>query len=159
MSATNPELPTTEGAPSFADPDGFARLLRARAAEGALDVEVSGRSMGATIVGGSKVTIVAGGVPRWGEIWAFVDDSGALVVHRLRARRPGHFSFRGDGNGWRDPDVTGERIVGRVIRIAAPDGSTRIVGLRLGPGLGAVLLARRAARSAVRRRRPRVRPR
>jgi hypothetical protein len=142
MSTTRPEGP---------GPDALARLLRARAATGPLDIEVSGVSMGATIVGRSTVQVVAARRARWGQIWAYVDDDGTVAVHRLRGHRKGSLSFRGDGNGWRDPDVGPQRLVGRATAIVGPDGARRRVGLLLGPLLGARLLAARTVRRLVRR--------
>jgi hypothetical protein len=120
--------------------------------------------MGATIVDGATVTLVAGGRPRWGEIWAFVDDGGIVAVHRLRGRRRGgrRLSFRGDANSWRDPDVGIERLVGRVTAIVGPDGSLRKVGTGRGPILGGYLVLVRTVTTLVRQvlgRRATARPR
>src|SRR3954463_8003088 len=89
-----------------ARPDRVARLLRARLAGGQeLWLPVDGRSMWPTIRPPATVRLVGAKGPRRGEVWAFVDDGGAIVVHRC-ARRVGPGSvFRGDGLPMADPWV------------------------------------------------------
>jgi len=113
---------------SSTDPEVLARLLRSRAAGAPLRIEVSGGSMGRTIVSGSAVWIVAQEQPRWGEVWAFGGPGGTIAVHRCSWSRRGHTRFWGDGNPTPDPPTPDAQLIGKVIRIEAPDGTTTGLG-------------------------------
>src|SRR5439155_10855322 len=64
--------------------EAVAAALRARVAARSLWLDVSGPSMGRAILSGTRVLVVEADCPRWGEIWAFCDAGGAIVVHRFR---------------------------------------------------------------------------
>jgi hypothetical protein len=113
---------------STTDPARLARLLRGRAGLSPLRIEVTGSSMGRTIGTGSSVWVVAADRPRWGEIWAFVEDGGFVTVHRCVGRRHGLDRFWGDGNRRSDALRAPDTLVGRVVRIEGPDGVVRDVG-------------------------------
>lgn len=89
--------------------------------------------MGGTIADGDEVELVSAVRPRIGEIWAYIDDSGGIVVHRYVASRRGGLVFRGDAGASTDRLVVPARLVGRVNRTFS-DGSIdrvrRIGGLR-----------------------------
>jgi hypothetical protein len=133
---------------SSTDPEVLARLLRSRAAAGPLRIEVSGGSMGRTIVTGSTVWIVARRRPRWGEVWAFGEPGGNVAVHRCVWSRRGHTRFWGDGNPAPDPPAPDTRLIGKVIRVEAPDGSTSGLGPADRYGRSALLWLRRLPRRA-----------
>jgi hypothetical protein len=99
-------------------PETMAGALR-RAASGSvpLKLEVQGSSMRGTILPGSLARIVAGGLPRRGEIWAFCDPQGNILVHRYRARKGGLFIFQGDSRVRADPPVGQPLLIGRVISV------------------------------------------
>lgn len=95
-----------------------ASVLRRRARTNGLWIDVDGTSMAPTIRPPARVLVVAAEHPRPGEIWAFVDDDGAVVVHRyLRRRRTGSLLLRGDGMHADDGFVVASHLVGRVARI------------------------------------------
>ena len=53
--------------------------------------------------------------PRIGEIWAFVDDNGRVVVHRCMWNRSVHaLRFRGDAVCSLDAPVSSGHLIGRV---------------------------------------------
>ena len=140
----------------------MASLLRTRAAGDALWLDVTCDSMGAAIASGSRVHVVPDREPRRGQVWAFVDEDGRVVVHRFRRRTAdGSSWFQGDANAGLDVAVDDGRLVGRVI--AVDDGGRR---RRLGPIAtvrGRLWLDARSARSrterAIWRRRDRQRDR
>jgi hypothetical protein len=79
--------------------------------------------MGRTIVPGSRVRLVHAARPRRGEVWAFVGDDGALVVHRVvRAAGVDAWVLQGDGNRGYDAAVPTARLVGRADRHVGPGG-------------------------------------
>src|SRR5439155_8787269 len=128
----------------------IASILRRRASSRATWIDVSGVSMGKTILAGSRVRIAAAGAPpRWGEIWAFCNETGALVVHRCRARRGAGWLFQGDASPGPDPLVVPGRLIGRVVavenegRIRSVGSATRWIG-------GIAHLTRRSMKKGVR---------
>jgi hypothetical protein len=94
-----------------------AALLRRRATDTPTWIVTSGDSMGRAIVGGERVLVAAGDVPRRGEIWAFVDEHGQLVVHRFRSAADGLMWFCGDRNPVDDLPVPSAAVIGRVTAI------------------------------------------
>ena len=104
-----------------------AAVLRRRAAQSEIAIDVRGSSMGTVIPSGARVLVAAAPRPRRGEVWAFVVDDGMVVVHRFRRERAGTLWFQGDGNDGVDRPVTREMLVGRVIAIDV-DGRRRRVG-------------------------------
>ncbi len=125
-----------------------AALLRRRVALRPTWFPVVGESMGSAIRTDSEVLVAGAAEPRFGEVWAFCDAQGVLVVHRLVRRRRGAFCFQGDAH-WPDQPVGRELLVGRVVRVRYR-GHERRLGRRdrLAGGARATLrgLARRAAR-------------
>lgn len=107
------------------DPDTLARLLRRRADEGGLEVVVEGSSMGDVIASDSTVSIGSYRKARPGEVWAFVADTGRVVVHRVRRFEEGLVVTRGAGNSIDDHPISPARLIGPVMRATAPNGSTR----------------------------------
>ena len=101
--------------------------------------------MGWSIPDGSRVLVEPGERPRAGEVWAFCDPHGTVVVHR--ARRPTsavHWRFQGDACVHTDPPTTADQLVGRVVAVRR--GDRRLAPLRWGRGAG---LVQRAPRMAV----------
>jgi hypothetical protein len=101
----------------MASPEHIASALRLTVASKPLWLDTSGHSMGRTIVPGSEVLVVAAQRPRVGQVWAFCNDAGLVVVHRCRGRRAGHFVFEGDATGHADRPVDTNRLVGRVAAV------------------------------------------
>ena len=79
-----------------------------------IDLDVAGSSMKGVIATGSTVVIEAAEAPRRGEIWAFVDDDGRIMVHRIREIEGDTVVGRGTGNPLDDDPVDRDRLVGRV---------------------------------------------
>src|SRR5690606_21299842 len=96
------------------DAERRAALLRRHVEQGPTWLPVAGESRGRTIRSGSEVLVVASRRPRLGEVWAFCNAAGMLVVHRFRRRRGGLLYFQGDAH-WPDPPVECELLVGRVV--------------------------------------------
>ena len=109
------------------EPNVEASLLRQRVARAPLWVTVQGPSMGKAIGGGDRVLVSRALKPRRGEIWAFVDDGGNLVVHRFRSEYNRRHWFVGDANVVDDRPVTAVRIVGRVVEVES-NGRRRRLG-------------------------------
>ena len=111
--------------------------------------------MGRTIRAGSSVQIVAGDTPRFGEIWAFCNPEGSVVVHRYLGGDGGGYRFQGDASG-ADLPASPELIIGRVAAVERRGvvrtvrRSDRWIG-------GARLRALNAARPAARALPPRAR--
>ncbi len=114
-------------------PETSARALRAAVAVEPLWVKAAGSSMEGTIADGDEVKLVSAVRPRLGEIWAYCDEGGRLVVHRFVGLRRGQMVFRGDARSSTDRLVPPARIAGKVTRLSS-DGSVhrvrRIGGLR-----------------------------
>ena len=94
-----------------------AAVLRRRADSADLRLPVSGRSMGRRYRPGSLVEVTKfARLPRIGEVWAYVDPGGALVVHRcVWHHRSGAFRFKGDSERSADPLVPVGLLVGQVV--------------------------------------------
>jgi hypothetical protein len=127
-----------------------AMLLRRRSESAGTWLVVSGPSMGRALRTGDRVRIDVHDVPRRGEIWAYVDDGGALVVHRFRSRFGDRHWFVGDGNRRDDRPVSGSRVVGRVVEMER-SGRRRRVG-RTSRVVGRLRLDVSSASRRVRRR-------
>jgi hypothetical protein len=144
------------GSPASSDADAVARLLRQRVTAGPeLWLPVEGRSMWPTIHPPARVQLAAAVRPRPGEVWAFVDAGGAIVVHRCDRRAGAGYVFRGDGLHRADPWVPVERIVGRVVAVVDRRGVRPMGDADRVTGLGRLLVAR--LRSVARRTRKWVR--
>ena len=128
---------------SSTEPEALAKLLRARAAAGPLRMEVSGSSMGRTIVSGSAVWIVGAERPRWGEVWAFSEPAGQIAVHRCVGQHRGSPRFWGDANPMPDQQPSSECLIGRVIRVEPPSGRPRSMGVLDQLGRSGLLWLRR----------------
>jgi hypothetical protein len=100
------------------DPRSTASVLREAARARPLWIEVRGRSMGRSIPDGSKVRVEPAASPRRGEVWAFCDRSGSVVVHRRRGPVSGGARFQGDARVRPDEVVPDEQLIGRVIDVA-----------------------------------------
>ena len=100
------------GRPATSDAAAVAGLLRRRVTAGPeLWLAVDGRSMWPTIHPPARVQLATAARPRPGEVWAFVDAGGAIVVHRCDRRAGAGYVFRGDGLRRADPWVPAERVV------------------------------------------------
>jgi hypothetical protein len=115
---------TDSGVPA----DVKASLLRRRAATQPIWIDVSGMSMGQRLPGGARVLVAAGLNPRRGEVWAFVDDDGHVVVHRLKRHAAGRSWLQGDANPSSDAPVPADRLIGRVTSVDM-NGRTRSLGV------------------------------
>lgn len=110
-------------------PETVAGALRqAAAGDRELWLDVSGTSMGRAIVGGGSVLVGPRPRPRVGEVWAFCDDAGRIVVHRCRGRAGGAWVFEGDAVGRRDAPVAADRLIGRVGAVRDAEGRVRRLG-------------------------------
>lgn len=127
-----------------------ALALRRAATGSSLWLEASGDSMGRLIVPGDRVAIVATTRPRRGQVWAFCDARGDVLVHRCRGRRGGLWLFQGDARGRPDRPVSEANLVGRVTAIDHA-GRRRPLGRRDRLLRGFPRLAWLFAASAVRR--------
>lgn len=128
-----------------------ARLLRERAGGAGVWLDVAGDSMGRALPGGSRVLVRAASGPRssgprLGQVWAFCDASGEIMVHRYLRRRRGRYVFGGDANAFTDPAAAPERLIGRVI--AVERGSRRRT---LSPALACWAVLRAGSRALFRR--------
>ena len=85
--------------------------------------------MGRAMPGGSRVLVVPGERMRRGQVWAFVEDDGRVLVHRFRRRAGDLHWFQGDANEHPDPPVGRGRLIGRVRRVDGP-GPVRRLGRR-----------------------------
>jgi hypothetical protein len=120
---------------STMSPDGLASALRARVASGSHWLEVEGSSMGSTIRSGSRVEIVASAPPRRGEVWAYCDRHGRVVVHRFIGAGHGTYRFAGDGPARSDPSVPPSWAIGRVTAVETDDGVVEVSRTRWRAGL------------------------
>jgi hypothetical protein len=110
------------------DPDVKARLLRQAAGTGTpLWIAAYGPSMGWTIRTGSKVHVVQNPTPRAGQLWAYCDDTGRVVVHRYRHRIDAGHVLQGDTCVNPDPPVAAERLIGHVVAVQR-GGRVRRIG-------------------------------
>lgn len=136
-----------DSAPNVETP--AALLLRRRVAQSPTWLPVAGSSMGRTIRTNSEVLVTPSAEPRFGEVWAFCNAEGTLVVHRFVRRRQGAFYFQGDAH-WPDPPVSGDLLVGRVLRIRHGGRERHLGGTDRLTG-GARLAFRGRARALARR--------
>jgi hypothetical protein len=132
-----------------ARPEQIASALRLTAASKPLWLDISGVSMGRTIAPGSEVLVVGAQRPRLGQVWAFCNDAGAVVVHRCRGRRRGQFVFEGDATGHADRPVGTGLLVGKVAAVRRGEDVRRLG--RTDAFVGALNLLARRARRLVRR--------
>jgi len=105
--------------------------------------------MGRTIRTDSEVLVAPSAEPRFGEVWAFCNADGTLVVHRFLRHRRGAFYFQGDAH-WPDPPVPRGRLVGRVVRVRQ-GGRERPLGRSDRLTGGVRLVVRGRARALARR--------
>lgn len=138
-----------------AQPLAIASMLRQRVQREPLWIPVHGASMGRTIAAGSEVLIAARRAPRLGEVWAFCDERGTLVVHRYMGRRHDSLRMQGDAQ-YEDPAVSADALIGRVIAVRR-EGRGRALGERERVVRGLRLLVYRRARAVAGRARRRVR--
>jgi hypothetical protein len=73
--------------------------------------------MGWSIPDATKVLVEPAPSPRRGEVWAFCDDRGEIVVHRCRGRVGELLRFQGDTRVRPDPVVVDEQLIGRVVAL------------------------------------------
>lgn len=108
--------------PSIAsDPAVKARLFRQAAATKPLWFVARGTSMGRTIPTGSSVLVAQFTRPRRGQVWAYCDQAGGLVVHRyLRHTGAGHV-LQGDTRIHPDAPVQDAQLIGRVTAVRRGD--------------------------------------
>jgi hypothetical protein len=100
------------------DADAKAQLLRQATNTGRpLWIAAHGSSMGWTIRSGSKVRVMANPNPRRGQLWAYCDDSGRVVVHRYRHRVDAGHVLQGDTCVRPDPPVDAGRLIGQVVAV------------------------------------------
>jgi hypothetical protein len=104
-----------------------ARLLREAAACEPLWIVAHGASMGRTIPSGSSVRVAGAAAPRRGQVWAYVDGSGAVVVHRYRRRSATGHVLQGDTSSHSDAPVPTDQLIGRVTAVRSA-GRLRSVG-------------------------------
>jgi hypothetical protein len=104
-----------------------ARLLRRAASQAPLWIVAHGSSMGRTIPSGSSVLVVQSSMPRRGEVWAFCDSSGTVVVHRYQRRAGADHVFQGDTHAVVDAPVGDAQLIGRVSAVRR-DGRVRTLG-------------------------------
>jgi phage repressor protein C with HTH and peptisase S24 domain len=122
------------------DPFVTARLMRTRAEAAPFWLDVSGTSMGWSIPSGTRVRVDATASPRRGEVWAFCNDTGDIVVHRFRRATGGGLRFQGDARVRADDSVEDAQLIGRVVELAPPRAPRR-----WGPLAGAVQRVPRVA--------------
>ncbi len=121
-----PGAPLPKAAVAF-DAAAKADLLRRAAATTPLWITGQGRSMGWTIPTGAEVLVAASTSPRRGQLWAYADEAGQLIVHRYRRRgRDGHV-LQGDTCVRPDRPVRDGQLIGRVDQVRRR-GRTRSVG-------------------------------
>ena len=100
------------------DADAKARLLRRAANTGTpLWIAAHGPSMGWTIRTGSKVHVVGNLSPRRGQLWAYCNESGRVIVHRYRDRIDAGHVLQGDACVRPDPPVDAQRLIGQVVAV------------------------------------------
>jgi len=109
------------------DPSAKARLLREAAASGPLWLVARGTSMGRTIPTGSSVLVAEKSLPRRGQVWAYCEQSGDVVVHRYRRHTDRGHVLQGDTRTHTDAPVPDEQLIGRVTAVRL-GGRVRSVG-------------------------------
>jgi hypothetical protein len=124
--------------------EAVAAVLRRRAGERPLWIDVAGSSMAPRIPSGARVLVVADGRPTRGAIWVAADLDGRILVHRVLGRAGRWWWLQGDANPAPDPPVGEGQLVGRVAAIEI-GGLRRRVGA-LARLRGRLLVDARAAR-------------
>ena len=71
--------------------------------------------MGRTLCSGAQVLVTSSRRPAPGEVWAFCNDDGEIVVHRCVWRRHTTWGFQGDRAAHPDAPVGPDRLIGRVV--------------------------------------------
>ncbi len=104
-----------------------AKVLRRGVAANARWLDVTGLSMGPDLPGAAACSSTARRRARRGEVWAFVGETGEVVVHRFLRDVGGQLWFRGDANVAADRPVPPERLIGRVAAVEV-DGRRRDLG-------------------------------
>jgi hypothetical protein len=104
-----------------------ARLLREAATREPVWIAAQGASMGRTIPSGSSVRIAGAAAPRGGQVWAYLDGSGSVVVHRYRRHSETGHVLQGDASPHPDAPVGTEQLIGRVTAVRCA-GRVRSVG-------------------------------
>ncbi len=132
--------PPRSADPAPHDPFVTARLLRERARSAPLWLDVSGASMGWSIPSGTRVLVGASAPPHRGEVWAFCNDTGDIVVHRCRRATGDRFRFQGDARVRADEPVASSQLIGRVVELSPPRPP-----MRWGPLAGSVQRSPRVA--------------
>ena len=94
-----------------------AALLRRRVAVEPVWLPVRGGSMHPTLRDGWDVLVTPAARPRRGEVWAFYNPDGVLVVHRCRRSTEGGYLFAGDSYLVADPPAVDEQLIGRVAAV------------------------------------------
>ncbi len=107
--------------------DPHANVLRQRARTTDLWLDVSGPSMGPALVPPAQVLVRVPDRPRPGQVWAFVERDGSIVVHRcLRRYRSGWYGFRGDAVAADDLPVGPQRLIGRAVAVRDRSGERSV---------------------------------
>src|SRR5262245_30979367 len=83
--------------------------------------------MGRTIPTGSSVLIADYTPARRGEVWAFCDQSGGVVVHRYRCHTDRGHVLQGDTGARPDPPIRDEQLIGPVTAVRRGD-RVRVLG-------------------------------
>jgi hypothetical protein len=123
-------MPSTDASSLTAlDASAKARVLRRAAASAPLWIVARGDSMGRTIPTGASVLVAPCSTPRRGEVWAFCDQAGEVVVHRYRRHTDAGHVLQGDTRGQPDAPVGEEQLIGRVAAVRR-GGRVRTVGWR-----------------------------
>ncbi|MEM9037949.1 MAG: S24/S26 family peptidase [Actinomycetota bacterium] len=121
-----------------------SEVLRRRARQHGLTLPTTGTSMLPHLPAGRTVTVDPDRPVRFGDVVAFVDDHGNVVVHRLVRRTDGRLRCLGDNRRTFDPPVPDSRLVGHV------DEPRRV----LGHGVHTMTTALRTLARKARRRLP-----
>ena len=115
-------MPSTDPSPLTAfDASAKARLLRQAAASAPLWIVARGDSMGKSIPTGSSVLVAKYSTPRRGQVWAYCDQSGGVVVHRYRRHRDVGHVLQGDTRTHPDSPVHDGLLIGRVTAVRRGD--------------------------------------
>ena len=83
--------------------------------------------MGRAIPTGSSVLVAEKSLPRRGQVWAYCEQSGDVVVHRYRRRTDRGHVLQGDTRARTDAPVPDEQLIGRVTAVRL-GGRVRSVG-------------------------------
>ena len=94
-----------------------ARLLREAAATAPLWITARGTSMGRTVPTGASVLVARSAPPRSGQVWAYCDLSGRVVVHRYRRHTGAGHVLQGDTVTYPDAPIGDEQLIGKVTAV------------------------------------------